>query len=371
MPDEREPSQPAQGAVAPDADTAAPSEAAADPSAEPTPPAPQRDIVELAYRAILRREPKPAEREHADKKLARGETLEDLLEWLLASKEAERYKHRLFMPAGHFYSPIVDAAGIAETFTRARPAPPAGLRDVDIDIEAMTAFWTNGLAPILATSQLPEQADGKHRYHFANPAYSYGDGSILRAMILAHRPRRIVEVGSGWSSACMLDAAFDEGKLDARVAFVEPYPALLKSMLRPEDEARVTIHECGVQQAPLEIFEQLEENDILFIDSTHVVKTGSDVVYELTEVLPRLKPGVLIHFHDIFYPFEYSYQWVVEQNRSWNEIYALRNFLAFNNAFKVVFFNDMFLQLRRDVIARDCPLFLKNSGGAIWLKRVA
>ncbi len=152
---------------------------------------PQRDIVELAYRAILRREPKPAEREHADKKLARGETLADLLEWLLASKEAERYKHRLFMPPGHFYSPIVDTAGIAETFPRTRPAPPASLRDVDIDLEAMTAFWTNTLAPSLATSPLPEQADGVHRYHFANPAYSYGDGSILRAMILAHRPSSI------------------------------------------------------------------------------------------------------------------------------------------------------------------------------------
>lgn len=333
--------------------------------------APGRDIVELAYRAILRREPKPAEREHADKKLARGETLADLLEWLLASKEAERYKHRLFMPPGHFYSPIVDATAIAGTFPRTRPAPPASLPDVAIGIEAMTAFWANTLAPILATSQLPEQADGTHRYHFANPAYSYGDGSILRAMILAHRPRRIVEVGSGYSSACMLDTAFDEGKLETRITFVEPYPALLKSMLRPQDEARVTIHACGVQQAPLEIFEELEENDILFIDSTHVVKTGSDVVYELTEVLPRLRPGVLIHFHDIFYPFEYSHQWVVEQNRSWNEVYALRNFLAFNDAFKVVFFNDMFLQMRRDVIARDYPPFLKNSGGAIWLKRVA
>lgn len=332
---------------------------------------PQRDIIELAYRAILRREPKPAEREHADKKLARGESLADLLEWLLTSKEAERYKHRLFMPPGHFYSPIVDTAAIADTFPRTRPAPPERLRDVEIDIESMTDLWTGSLAPILKSSQLPQQADGLHRYHFENPAYSYGDGSILRAMILLHRPRRIVEVGSGYSSACILDTAFDEGELDTRITFVEPYATLLKSMLRPQDEARVSIHECGVQQAPLEIFEELEENDILFIDSTHVVKTGSDVVYELTEVLPRLKPGVLIHFHDIFYPFEYSHQWVVEQNRSWNEIYALRNFLAFNAAFKVVFFNDMFLQLRRDAIERDYPLFLKNSGGAIWLKRVA
>jgi predicted O-methyltransferase YrrM len=366
MPDGREPDATTPDTAAADATVAAPADIPAEP-----PAARPRDVVELAYRSVLRRSPKPAEREHADKKLARGETIADLLEWLLASKEADRYKHRLFMPPGHFYSPVVDAEKLAESFPRKRPAPPEKLAGITIDIGAMTQFWSSKLAPLLKTSALPEEADGTHRYHFTNPAYSYGDGSILRAMILLHRPRRIVEVGSGWSSACMLDTAYDEAKLDTKITFVEPYPALLRSMLRPQDEAQVTIHACGVQQAPLEIFDELEENDILFIDSTHVVKTGSDVVYELAEVLPRLKPGVLVHFHDIFYPFEYSYQWVVEQNRSWNEIYALRSFLAFNSAFEVVFFNDMFMQMRGDVIARDYPLFLKNSGGAIWLKRVA
>lgn len=362
MPAEQQPGPPHHDTPTPDAGTGTPTQ----PST-----APQHDIIELAYRSVLRRSPKPAEREQAASKLTRGQTLADLLVWLLACKEAERYKHRLFMPPGHFYSPIVDAAALAETFPSTRPAPPATLRDVDIDIGAMTEFWSNSLAPILQSSPQPEKADGIHRYHFANPAYSYGDGAILRSMILLHRPRRIVEVGSGWSSACMLDTVLDEARLNTSMTFVEPNPALLKSVLRPDDETRVTIHACGVQQAPLEIFEELEAGDILFIDSTHVVKTGSDVVYELTEILPRLKPGVLIHFHDIFYPFEYGYHWVVEQNRSWNEIYALRCFLAFNTAFEVVFFNDMFMQLRGELIARDYPQFLKNAGGAIWLRRVA
>lgn len=160
-----------QDTIAPDVSVAAPAKTAAE---QP----PQPDAVDLAYRSVLRRAPKPAEREQADKRLARGETLADLLEWLLACKEAERYKHRLFMPPGHFYSPIVDAEKLAETFLRKRPAPPEKLADVAIDIGTMTEFWSTALVPVLATSPLPEQPDGTHRYHFTNPAYSYGDGSI-------------------------------------------------------------------------------------------------------------------------------------------------------------------------------------------------
>ncbi len=281
-----------------------------------------------------------------------------------------RDRQRTFAPLGHFYSPIVNAAALKDTFPKKRPSPPEKLIDVDIDLDAMTKLWDEALVPLIKTAPFSEKPDGVHRYHYMNPAYAYGDGIILRAMILLHRPRRIVEVGSGWSSACILDTVFDEAKLDTEITFVEPYPALLKSMLRGEDEKRVTILDKGVQDVPMSVFESLDAGDILFIDSTHVVKTRSDVTHELTEILPRLKPGVIIHFHDIFYPFEYSYDWVVEENRSWNEVYALRNFLAFNARFKVVFFNDMFLQLRRDRIARDCPGFLKNSGGAIWIERV-
>lgn len=277
---------------------------------------------------------------------------------------------KIFAPPGHFYSPIVDTAALKDTFPKKRPAPPEKLIDVDIDLDAMTKFWDEALVPIIKTAPFSEKPDGIHRYHYMNPAYSFGDGTMLRAMILHNRPRRIVEVGSGWSSACILDTVFDEAKIATEITFVEPYPALLKSKLRGEDQRRVTILEKGVQDVPLSVFECLEANDILFIDGTHVVKTRSDVVHELTEVLPRLKPGVVIHFHDIFYPFEYAYEWVIEHNRSWNEVYALRNFLAYNERFKIIFFNDMFLQLRRDKLRRDCPAFLKNSGGAIWLKRV-
>ena len=327
------------------------------------------EFAKLAYEAVLRRPPTPSELSLVINKMTNGDSPGDVLARLLNSKEAQRYKSRLFVPPGHFYSPVVDTQIIAATFPRVRPTPPSSLPDVDIDLDGMTRFWQEQIAPISKTATFSAEPDGLHRYHYNNPAYSYADGTILRAMICLHRPKRIIEVGSGWSSACILDTV-DECKLDTEITFIEPNLRLLQSVMREEDVSRVAIIESGVQSVPLVVFETLERNDILFIDSTHVVKTGSDVVYELAQILPRLQSGVIIHFHDIFYPFEYPYKWVVEQNRSWNEIYAVRNFLAFNNQFKVLFFNDMFYQLRRRTLELDCPDFLKNSGGALWLHRV-
>jgi hypothetical protein len=99
------------------------------------------------------------------------------------------------------------------------------------------------------------------------------------------------------------------------------------------------------------------------------VKTGSDVVYELFEILPRLRSGVVVHFHDVFYPFEYPFEWVVVRNYSWNELYALRAFLMGNQDWEIMFFNDYFARIERDRIARDAPEILRNPGGGLWLRR--
>ena len=118
---------------------------------------------------------------------------------------------------------------------------------------------------------------------------------------------------------------------------------------------------------------ELEVNDILFIDSSHVVKTGSDVHFELTELIPRLRPGVVVHFHDIFYPFEYPKAWVLDINRSWNEIYFLHVFLMYNSAFGIEFFNTFFARNYPDIVRASIPAhadkFLLNPGGGLWLRK--
>ena len=327
------------------------------------------EAVRGLFRALLQREPSPTEQEAMLARLSAGEDLADVALLLAESVEAERHRVRLFVPPGHFYSPVVDPRLVEDRIPAERAAVLRALPGVELDLQRMTRFWTDHLAPHARTTPFPETPSPSHRYHFQNPAYGYGDATTLRAMILHHRPRRLIEVGSGWSSACTLDT-LDEAGLATEVTFIEPYPQLLRELMWPADRERVEILEAPVQEVPLSRFDVLEENDILFIDSTHVLKTGSDVVHELGEILPRLKPGVVIHIHDVFYPFEYPREWAVVENRSWNELYALRAFLAFNRSFEVVFFNDFFAQLARPVLERDCPSFLKNTGGAIWLRRV-
>src|SRR5690606_22964232 len=112
-------------------------------------------------------------------------------------------------------------------------------------------------------------------------------------------------------------------------------------------------------------FDRLEADDILFIDSTHVAKTGSDVNYILFEILPRLKSGVLIHFHDVFYPFEYPRDWVFA-GRNWNEDYLLRAFLMYNPAFEIILFSHYLHKHHPDAFAA-IPLCYNNRGGNLWI----
>jgi hypothetical protein len=248
----------------------------------------------------------------------------------------------------------------------AKPIPLA-LSGIRIDREKMTQNW-NTLLPFLDDIPFTQFIEHGFRYAFENPSYSWGDGSILYAMLRSHQPRRVIEVGSGWSSACALDTADRYFQNECEFTFVDPHPQLLKSLIGPLTK-NVRVIEMPIQQVSLSAFEALEAGDLLFLDSTHVLRTGSDVCFELFEVLPRLASGVLVHFHDMFWPFEYPRLWAVNENRSWNELYAVRALLTNNDDWKVIFFNDYFAKTERQLIAASYPAFLRNSGGALWLQR--
>jgi hypothetical protein len=129
----------------------------------------------------------------------------------------------------------------------------------------------------------------------------------------------------------------------------------------------MTIHRKGVQEIPLDVFRALERNDILFIDSSHVLKTGSDVHYELFSILPCLAPGVIVHFHDCRFPFEYSDRQIFVKNYSWNEVYAVRALLMYSTRFKVIFYNSLFDAIY-PALGAISPPFKRNPGGAIWIR---
>ncbi len=290
-----------------------------------------------------------------------------------------------WVPAGHFYSPFPDLAEYGRRVGGLLD-PGRELVGVELHVDEQLAL-ADALVAIVAAAEgdgpgegdgaggsagldLVEHEDdrGDRRYWLDNFAYAYGDGVVLHAMLRHLRPSRIVEVGSGFSSALILDTV-DGWLPGTEVSFVEPYPALVEGLLRPGDEGRVAIHRQPVQDVDPAVFEALGPGDVLFVDSTHVVKAGSDVNHLFFEVLPRLRPGVWVHLHDIFFPFEYPEAWVRE-GRAWHEAYLLRAFLTFNEAFAVRWFQT-YLWARHQAVVARLPWIDRNPGGNIWLERVA
>lgn len=208
------------------------------------------------------------------------------------------------------------------------------------------------------------------RYYFDNIWFTQGDAIILYGILRHYRPRKVLEVGSGFSSAVMLDTndLYLSGKTN--FTFIEPDPERLFRLMSEEDKERHEVIVGMVQDVPLERFEVLRAGDILFIDSSHVVKIGSDVVHLVTEVLPRLHDGVIVHFHDVFWPFEYPESWI-RQGKAWNENYLIKAFLQFNSGFKILIFNSYLAAHHKQDMGRNFPLWLKDTGGSLWIQKTA
>ena len=191
---------------------------------------------------------------------------------------------------------------------------------------------------------------------------------MLHCMIRYLRPKRIIEVGSGFSSCVTLDTNQLFFGNSISTTFIEPYPSLLLSLLKETDKNSAKIISRRVQDVDMAEFEALAANDILFIDSTHVSKVSSDVNCIFFDILPRLATGVHIHFHDIFYPFEYPKEWLLE-GRAWNEAYMLRAFLQYNKSFEVVLMNTYMEHFHESFFKENMPLCLNNRGGSIWIRK--
>jgi len=269
----------------------------------------------------------------------------------------------LFVPLGHFYSPVPDREEVRQHLDKQENAsPPVGINFRDTE---MRAHWQR-LLPTMKGIPFTDEPSSDFRYNYINDQFSFGDADILYAMLATHRPKRLIEIGSGYSSAVALDARMIE-KLDVQLTFIEPYPDRLETLLRPEDKATATIIEKKVQDVDLDVFMSLEAGDFLFIDSSHVVKTGSDVCYEILEILPNLAPGVIVAIHDMFYPFEYPKGWCLDENRGWNELYLVRAMLMHSQRYEIKFFNHYFALHHSDLASDQSVNFHRNSGGTLWL----
>lgn len=272
-------------------------------------------------------------------------------------------KNRICIYPGHYYSPIPSLKEAAKDRlfdVRADIVPGIDLRyekQMELLDKCKQYYY-----------EMPfHEMGGQERYYFMNDMYSYADG-VFYYFVLRHiRPNKVIEVGSGFTSALLLDVNDIFFKGNIQCTFIEPCTKSLHSLLRESD--KVNIMEKKLQDIELREFDSLKAGDILFIDSTHVVKCGSDVNYIFSEILPRISEGVYIHFHDIFFPFEYPKEWII-MGRAWNEDYMLRSFLQYNNTFEIVLWNNYLIAKNREWFEAYMPLCLKNEGGSIWLKKI-
>lgn len=276
------------------------------------------------------------------------------------------YGRRLRWPPGHHHSPIVSPDEVRKHEDRVYRTPTKDLPGIDLHPDEQLQLLRE-LAQFYGELPFGDEPRPGLRYHFRNPFYSYADAILLYGMIRRFEPRRIIEVGSGYSSAVILDTneIFFDNRID--LTFVEPYPETVRSLMKRDDEA--TIIEQPLQSVDFGMFGELGDNDFLFVDSTHVSKTGSDVNFLFFDVLPLLREGVKVHFHDIFHPFEYPREWTFRDNHSWNEAYLLRAFLMYNQAFRVRAFSTFLADQHADWFRRHMPLCLKNPGASIWIEK--
>jgi len=238
---------------------------------------------------------------------------------------------------GHFYSavPSLEDISMSNALSERKNDVPG----VDLAVPAQQEL-------LLAFNEFRDgyiwgekQRDGL-RYFSDNGFFNAFDGYVLYSMMRKFRPRKIIEIGSGFSSALMLDVNEKVFNQEIELTFIDPFMDRLNDLLKDTDQSlvKVTKLQSKVQRDDMSVFQQLEANDILFIDSSHVSKAGSDVNFEFFEILPLLKPGVIIHIHDIFYPFEYPKPWL-DSGIFWNEAYLLRAFLMNNNQYSCLLFN--------------------------------
>ena len=270
---------------------------------------------------------------------------------------------------GHYYSPVPDTRELAREPARSRvwPTRPRAMPGVDWREEEQVAL-VRDIVGSQEPIRFPDGPTGDQtEYHTANELFSRVDAWALQAMLRHVPPRRVIEVGSGWSSlvTARVNREYLEGQAD--VTCIEPYPS---DFLMGGVAGMSRLIASPVQEVPVKQFQALGSGDVLFIDTAHVIKTGGDVKYLYHEVLPRLAPGVAVHIHDIFLPWDYPEDWVLV-GRGWNEQYLVQSFLAFNDTYEVMLAMAWLCRTHPELLATQVPRFdpAVDGAGSLWIRR--
>lgn len=217
-----------------------------------------------------------------------------------------------------------------------------------------------------------DRSDVPYEFYLNNAEFGLEDSLVFYSMIRHFKPKTVVEIGSGNST--MIGAlgclANEQNGYESRLISVEPYPRKFLMEGFPGLAGQI---KSKVEELDVGFFDQLEENDILFIDSSHVLRTGNDVHYLYLEILPRLREGLVIHVHDVFLPYEYPREWVVQNKVFWTEQYLLQSLLTHNSKFEVLFGNFFmarnYPERMREVFSHPAGYRERTLPVSFWMRR--
>lgn len=276
----------------------------------------------------------------------------------------------LYVLTDHFYHPIPDRKTLLGNARTKRAL---------WSIEWNEAAQNKLLQQLIDTYKREfNDSDVIGKYGYRNEAYSIGtgDAEILYAMVRLKKPQRIVEIGAGGSTRIMLaalDKNIEETGTTPQLVTIDPSPLPFLDEIAKDHELKVDfeVKRGLVQQVDLSVFSALQENDILFVDSSHVYKQGSDVEHEFLHVYPSLNVGVVVHIHDIFFPFDYPIEWNTREYYFWNEQYYLEMLLQHSNRFRVLLSLFMMVNEDKHRFVDNIDDFHEARGaGSFWMQRV-
>jgi hypothetical protein len=264
-----------------------------------------------------------------------------------------------------FYSPIPDLKRIPES-TWERESELAGIH---FDLEQQLGYL-DGLRQCLAEFHPAEQASGdSDSYFLENGSYGRVDSDVLYATVRAAKPSRIVELGSGYTTLVVAQACLENEREGAAAEYVvfDPYPGVA----RPDLPGLTELARIPAEELSPERLGPLGENDLLIVDTTHTVKIGGDVNHVVLDILPGLGRGVLVHFHDIFLPWEYPRKWAEDYGLYWSEQYLLQGFLSLNKEFEILCALYALARRRPDKLRELIPSWRDGAvPGAFWIRRL-
>jgi predicted O-methyltransferase YrrM len=282
-----------------------------------------------------------------------------------------RLSDKIFMKFGllpvldHYYQPLINPQKHLKKSLRDN----RNLKGIDFNIEEQLTI----LSKFNFNSELikfPLDKTNQTEFYYNHTSYKSGDAEYLYNIIRYFKPRRIIEIGCGNSTLMIANALkfnkIENSEYTCNHICVEPFE---QSWL---EKINVELIRDKVENLDISFFQKLGNNDILFIDSSHIIRPQGDVLFEYLEILPALNSGVIVHVHDVFTPKDYLDNWIYDDHLLWNEQYLFEAFMTYNSEFKVIGALNWLSHNHREELAEKCPVFANQPDrepGAFWIVR--